>query len=225
MDCKAVLFDLDGTLLDTLEDIADAANKVLAEHNFPPHNTDDYRTFVGEGVTMLMTRAIPYPNKHRDTIEACSKAFQETYKVHWNKKTKPYAGVAGMLDELTARNLPLAVLSNKPDDFTKKCVAELLHKWTFRIVQGARSNIPSKPDPTAALHMADTLGIPPANILYLGDTGTDMQTAVRAGMFPVGALWGFRTREELQSHGAQALIEQPQELLTLLSPLHPKEER
>lgn len=225
MDCKAVIFDLDGTLLDTLEDIADAANKVLAEHNFPPHNTDDYRTFVGEGVTMLMTRALPYHKKQRDTIEACSKAFQETYKVHWNQKTKPYPGVPGMLDALTARNLPLAVLSNKPDDFTKKCVAELLRKWTFRMVQGACSTIPSKPDPTGARHMAATLAIPPANILYLGDSGTDMQTAVRAGMFPVGALWGYRTREELQSHGAQALIEKPQELLALLSPLHPKEER
>ena len=174
---------------------------------------------------MLMTRAVPYHNKDRDTIEACSKAFQKTYKVHWNKKTKPYAGVPDMLDELTARNLPLAVLSNKPDDFTKKCVAELLHKWSFHRVQGACSNIPSKPDPTGARHIAATLGIPPAHILYLGDTGTDMQTAVNAGMFPVGALWGYRTREELRHHGAKALIKEPQELLTMLSPVNPKEER
>jgi len=225
MHFKAVIFDLDGTLLDTLEDIADAANKVLAEHNFPPHNTDDYRTFVGEGVTMLMTRAVPHRKNHTDTIEECSKAFRETYKVHWNKKTKPYAGVAEMLDELTANNLPLAVLSNKPDDFTKKCVAELLHKWTFQVVQGACSHIPDKPDPTGARHIAATLAIPPADILYLGDTGTDMQTALNAGMFPAGALWGYRTREELQSHGAKVLIEQPQQLLTLLSPANPKEER
>jgi phosphoglycolate phosphatase len=225
MHFKAVLFDLDGTLLDTLEDIADAANKVLAEHSFPPHNTDDYRTFVGEGVHMLMTRAVPSQNKQRATIEACSKAFRETYKVHWNKKTKPYAGVPGMLDELTARDLPLAVLSNKPDDFTKKCVAELLRTWTFHIVQGACSTIPNKPDPTGARHIADTLAIPASHILYLGDTGTDMQTAVHAGMFPVGALWGYREREELQSHGAKALIERPQELLALLSPGDPKEER
>jgi phosphoglycolate phosphatase len=225
MDCKAVVFDLDGTLLDTLEDIADAANKVLAEHNFPLHNTVDYRTFVGEGVNMLMTRAVPYQKNHIDTIDDCCKAFREIYKVHWNKKTKPYDGVAEMLDELTARKLPLAVLSNKPDDFTKKCVAELLHRWTFQMVQGSCSNIPYKPDPTGARHIADALGIPPANILYLGDTGTDMRTAVNAGMFPVGVLWGYRTREELQSHGAKALIEQPRELLTLLSPLSPKEER
>jgi len=224
MDCKAIIFDLDGTLLDTLEDIADAANRVLAAHNFPPHNTDDYRTFVGEGIKMLMTRALPSHNKHLATIEACTNAFRETYKVHWNKKTKPYAGVPEMLDELTARNLPLAVLSNKPDDFTNKCVAELLHKWTFRIVQGACSTIPNKPDPTGARHIAETLAIPPAHILYLGDTGTDMQTAVNAGMLPVGALWGYRTREELQCHGAQALIKEPQELLPMLSPVNPKEE-
>lgn len=225
MNFKAVIFDLDGTLLDTLEDIADAANNVLAEHNFPPHSTDDYRTFVGEGVNMLMTRALPRQEKHKATIEACTKAFRETYKVHWNKKTKPYPGVAGMLDALTAGDLPCAVLSNKPDDFTKKCVAELLPNWTFHVVQGACSTIPNKPDPTGARQIADTLAVPPVTILYLGDTGTDMQTAVHAGMFPVGALWGYRTREELQSHGAQVLIEQPQELLTLLNPVKPTEEK
>ena len=218
MHFKAVLFDLDGTLLDTLEDIADAANKVLAEYRFPPHNTDDYRTFVGEGLTMLMTRALPSHHKDTATIEALSKAFRETYEAHWNKKTKPYPGVPGMLDELTSRALPLAVLSNKPDDFTKRCVAELLPRWTFQVVQGACSDIPRKPDPTGARHIAATLAIPAAHILYLGDTGTDMQTAVHAGMFPVGALWGFRAREELLSYGAKVLIKYPQELLTLLSP-------
>lgn len=216
MDFKAVIFDLDGTLLDTLEDIADAANSVLKERGFPLHSIDDYRIFVGEGLTMLMTRALPGEQKNSGTIDECTKAFRELYDLCWNKKTKPYPGVAEMLDGLTARKLPLGVLSNKPDDFTKMCVAELLHKWTFTIIQGASGTIPHKPDPTGARQIADALAIPPPDILYLGDTGTDMQTAVNAGMFPLGALWGYRTREELQAHGAKALIEQPEDLLTLL---------
>lgn len=224
MALNAVIFDLDGTLLDTLEDIADAANSVLKEHGFPPHPTDAYRTFVGEGIRVLMTRALPSHRKDTATIEGLVRAFRETYEAHWKNKTKPYTGIADMLDGLTASHLPLAVLSNKPDDFTKKCVAALLPRWTFRVVQGACSTIPNKPDPTGAQQIAATLALPPAEILYLGDTGTDMETAVNAGMFPVGALWGFRTGKELRSHGARLLIEHPQQLLSLLKPAPPKEE-
>ena len=217
MHFKAIVFDLDGTLLDTLEDIANSANTVLARHGFPTHNLDDYRNFVGDGVTTLITRVLPGEKRHDDTIAECVRAFREEYSRNWNVKTTPYDGVAEMLDELAARHLKLAVLSNKPDDFTKKCVIELLPDWTFEIVLGLHSGIPPKPDPTGARQIAEHLSVPPSRILYVGDSGVDMKTAIAAGMFPVGVLWGFRSREELQDNGAQALIQRPQDILAVLS--------
>jgi phosphoglycolate phosphatase len=217
---KAIIFDLDGTLLDTLEDIADSANSVLANYGFPTHNLDSYRYFVGNGLVKLMISALP--NEKRDraindgTIEACVEAFGEAYARRWNAKTRPYKGVPEMLDALTARRLKLAVLSNKPDHFTKKCVSELLSPWTFDIVLGQRNGIPRKPDPAGAQEIVEYLKIAPAHMLYLGDTAIDMQTAVAAGILPVGVLWGFRPRHELEDSGAQVLLERPQEILNLV---------
>ena len=217
MQFMAVIFDLDGTLLNTLEDIANSANSVLASHDFPTHNIYDYRNFVGDGINMLITRVLPEDKRNDDTIRKCVNAFREAYRRNWNVKTKPYDGVAEMLDELSARRLKLAVLSNKPDDFTKKCVAGLLPKWNFTMVLGYHSGALRKPDPTGARQIAEYLSLSPAHILYLGDSDVDMKTASAAGMFPVGALWGFRSMEELRAGGARAVIERPQELLTLLS--------
>ena len=212
----AVIFDLDGTLLNTLEDIANSANSVLESHGFPTHEIYEYRNFVGDGINMLITRVLPQDKQNDDTIRACVKAFREVYSRNWKVKTKPYDGVAEMLDELSARRLKLAVLSNKPDDFTKKCVDGLLPKWNFAIVLGYHSGSLRKPDPTGARQIAEYLNISPSHILYLGDSDVDMQTASAAGMFPVGALWGFRSMGELRASGARAVIERPQELLTLL---------
>ena len=131
-------------------------------------------------------------------------------------KTRPYEGVPALLDALTARGTPMAVLSNKPHDSTLAVVASFLARWHFAAVFGAREAIPVKPDPAGALEIAGLLGLPPADIAYLGDTNTDMQTATAAGMFPVGALWGFRTADELLENGARALLETPLELLPLL---------
>jgi phosphoglycolate phosphatase len=217
MDFKAVIFDLDGTLLDTLEDIANSANNVLLENNFPTHNIDDYRNFVGDGLDMLITRVLPAEKRNDKIIRECVKAFREVYDRNWKIKTRLYDGVAEMLDELTAWNIKLAVLSNKPDDFTKKCVTEFFPQWTFDMVLGLHSGIPPKPDPTGAKQIVEHLNILPPHILYLGDTAVDMETATSSGMFPVGALWGFRSLEELKGNGAQAVIKQPQEILTLLS--------
>ena len=217
MPIAAVLFDLDGTLLDTLEDIADSANSILAKRNFPTHNLDDYRRFVGDGLSMLITRALPPGKQTPPIIQECEQAFRNVYALNWNKKTKPYSGVFEMLDALKARSLKLAVLSNKPEDFTKRCVKEYLSQWPFEIVKGLSSSNPPKPDPTAAKQIAHLLKIHPPDILYLGDSGVDMKTAISAGMFPVGALWGFKPQAELKHNGAQALIKHPQELLTLLT--------
>jgi len=216
MNYKAVIFDLDGTLLNSLEDIACSANKILATHCFPTHKTDDYKIFVGSGISELMTRALPEEERNQDTIDDYVKEFREEYARNWNAKTKPYAGIAAMLDELVSRKTKIAVLSNKLHAFTKQCVDKLLPRWKFNIVMGLQNDFPPKPDPASALHIAKQLNIDPPHILYVGDSDIDMKTAVAACMHPVGVLWGFRTKEELQKNGAKTLIEKPQELLALI---------
>ncbi|NJN93606.1 MAG: HAD family hydrolase [Anaerolineales bacterium] len=216
MPYQAVLFDLDGTLLDTLADLGNAMNRVLAARSLPVHPLEAYRYFVGEGARLLVTRTLPENRRDEATIEACLAEFRADYDQNWQIETKPYPGVADMLDALTARGLKLAVLSNKPHDFSQRCVRDLLPRWSFNPVLGLRETVPRKPDPAGAFEIAACLNIPPANFLYLGDTATDMQTARAAGMFPVGALWGFRSAEELTENGAEVLIESPLDLLKLL---------
>jgi len=213
MDKHAVLFDLDGTLLNTLQDIADSCNAALQRHGFPPHPLDSYRYFVGDGVSMLVARTLPESEPDRATLEAVVATYREEYHRRWNVRTEPYPGIVELLAELTRRRIQMTVLSNKPDDFTRRCVAEYFPQFKFSAVLGASSAFPQKPIPIAALHIAKLVGIAPADFLYLGDTATDMKTAVAAGMFPVGACWGFRPAEELTGTGARELIQQPKELL------------
>ena len=209
MRCKAVLFDLDGTLLDTLGDLADSMNQVLADMGYPQHQTGDYRYFVGDGMEMLVSRSLP-PGARKGHLVARGLAAVETeYGRRWSRTTRPYDGVPAMLDELQARGTPMAILSNKPEDFTRLTVSTLLKGWSFDAVCGARPGVPRKPDPAAALEIAARLGVRPSECLYLGDTATDMKTACRAGMYAVGALWGFREAAELEAAGARVLVEEP----------------
>lgn len=216
MEFKGVLFDLDGTLLDTLGDLANSMNGVLERRGFPQHERDLYKHFVGDGMEVLVRRALPESHQGEQHVQACLAAMREEYSVRWRETTRPYAGIAELLDALGGRRLSMAILSNKPDDFTREMVGALLAPWRFDAVVGARPGVPKKPDPTMALAIARDLAIPPARILYLGDSGTDMRTAVSAGMFPVGALWGFRGAAELEANGARVLISRPIELLEFL---------
>lgn len=216
MPYRAILFDLDGTLLNTLDDIADSANAVLAEHGYPPHSADDYRFFIGGGVDILFERALPESERREDTIHACVERFRDVYKSGWDVKTRVYAGASELLDGLVLRGLKLAILSNKPHAFVGKCVTRYLSHWTFSPILGQRDGIPHKPDPTGARQIADALDIAPAEFLYLGDSATDMKTARAAGMFAVGALWGFRPEKEMREAGAQVLIATPTDLLELV---------
>jgi len=213
---KAVIFDLDGTLLDTLEDLGNCCNRVLARLGLPEHKLDSYRYFVGDGREKLVERVLPQDRRDPDSIRQVVASFDAEYDLHWADRTRPFNGIDELLGELSRRSIPFAVVSNKPDRFTRLCVSKLLHHHSFRAVLGARPDVPTKPDPASALEAAEIIGVEPRQCVYLGDTDIDMETAVRAGMLPVGALWGFRAASELESAGAKALISSPIDLVTLL---------
>ena len=216
MALEGILFDLDGTLLDTLEDLADSMNEVLANQGFPIHPVGDYKYFVGEGVEIMILKALPEDQKRPEVLGRCLEKMREVYTRRWRLKTRPYPGIPELLDALTARRLKMAILSNKVDFFTQIMVADLLAAWRFDRVLGVRPGHPKKPDPAGALEIARDLQLSPDRFLYLGDTAIDMKTAVAAGMFPIGVLWGFRPAEELRAGGARLLIERPFELLSVL---------
>ena len=216
MSFRAVLFDLDGTLLDTVADLADATNAALGQMGFAGHPVEAYKRMIGDGMEMLARRVLPAEQCDAAAVARCAALVKQEYASCWSRKTRPFAGIPELLDALAARGLPTAVLSNKPEEFTQLCVARLLGRWRFAAVLGQSPRLPKKPDPAGARQIAARLGQPPGEIVYLGDTDTDMQTAVAAGMFPAGALWGYRDREELLAHGAKALLQQPPDLLGLL---------
>ena len=216
MNFEALIFDLDGTLLDTIADLTDSMNIALNHLGFPGHDVNACKMFVGDGVEMFAFRALPERSRNQETVEKCVSLMRQEYKKRWAKKTRPYQGIPQLLDELTRRSLKMAILSNKPDDAAKEMVAELLSKWPFHPVVGAQSSMPKKPDPTLAIQISQQLRVPPEKFLYLGDTSTDMLTAQAAKMFAVGALWGFRSAEELLDSGAQVLVEHPREVLRFL---------
>ena len=193
-------------------------NSVLARFGFPVHPIDSYRYFVGDGMDCLVRRTLPKEHLDEQTINKSLAAAQEEYSKHWADNTKPYPGIPELLSSLEELGLPKAVLSNKPDKFTHITVEKLLPNWSFCIVRGAEPSAAKKPDPAAAVQIAKELAIPPHRFLYLGDTNTDMQTASSAGMYAVGALWGFRSAEELRANGAKSLVETPREVLSLLTP-------
>lgn len=216
---RAVIFDLDGTLLDTLTDIGDAANRTLVTLGYPPHEPERYRFFVGAGVRVLFARALPDDAADEATITRCAKGFQQQYARNWNQATRPYDGIAEMLDQVLHRDLKMAVLSNKPDGFTRQCVQHYLAAWPLAPVLGQREGIPRKPDPAGVREILDDWRIAPQQCLYLGDSDIDMQTAEAAEVLPIGATWGFRTADELTSSGARYLVHHPTELIALLDRL------
>lgn len=213
---KCVLFDLDGTVVDSLADLADSMNRVLTRQGLPSHPTHAYRYFVGDGMAKLVQRALPVEAQQQEIIQECIREMRQEYALHWADTTRPYPGIAELLDTLASREIQMAILSNKPDELTQEVVRTLLPDWHFATVAGARETIARKPDPAGALRIASLLHREPADFLYVGDTNTDMQTARAARMFAIGALWGFRTADELEENGAQALLSVPIELCPLL---------
>jgi phosphoglycolate phosphatase len=214
MHLRAAIFDLDGTLVDSLADIAAAMNHSLTQHGLPTHPVADYRHYVGEGVMVLVRKATQGGDEqlHASVLAA----YRAYYADHLFDQTGVFPGIPAMLARLADEGVRLAVLSNKSDTFTKRLVEGLLPGVPFKAVYGERPGVPRKPDPTAALEVAAELGVAPADCAFVGDTPVDMNTARNAGMHGIGVTWGFRSSEELQAHGARALATTAEELLAAL---------
>ncbi len=213
MKFKAVIFDLDGTLIDTLEDIADATNIFLRNLGFPEHDLQNYGYFVGRGIKPLVKQVLPESERDEETVDRCVGLMKAEYARRWTKKSRPYPGIAELIEGFLTAGYRINVLSNKSDEATRQIVAELLPDWQFTTVQGATAAFAKKPDPAAALHVAEKCGIAPEETLFFGDTAIDMQTASACGMYRIGVLWGFRPAEELIAGGAQMLIKQSRDFL------------
>jgi phosphoglycolate phosphatase len=210
---KAVLFDLDGTLADTIQDLAGAVNRCLARRALPEHEIELYKLMVGDGFRNLIARALPESLRNEDYIESTRAEAAADYAGRCLERTRPYPGIQELLSALADRGIPLAVLSNKPDELTKKVVAGLFPFASFALVRGESPDFPRKPDPASSLDACALLGARPGETLYLGDSGVDMRTAKAAGFLALGALWGFRGEAELREAGADALLAAPLDLL------------
>lgn len=211
MQHKAAIFDLDGTLVDSLVDIAASANHVLSHYNLPAIEVDKFRYLAGQGADALLGDSLG--DKQAGHLEEAVALWHKYYGQHKYDNTKPFDGIDSMLTSLAKRGLKLAILSNKPDGPTKEVVAHLLGKHNFATVRGKVEQFPPKPDPASAKKLVKDLGLAPEQCLYVGDTKADMLTGKRTGLFTVGVTWGFRSREELVANGADVLINQPEELL------------
>ena len=211
-----VIFDLDGTLLDSLQDIAEAANSVLHSLGSPTHAVSDFRYLVGDGVGMLFQRALPQCANDDSLRTECMQRFEAAYSNCWKNHSKPYDGILELLELIRSTDLKLGILSNKLDPFTKKCASHFFPSVSFDMVVGHSDRFPRKPDPASALWMAETLGLHPGRIAYVGDTNTDMKTAANAGFYAIGVSWGFRPETELREHGARVVAHAPSELKAIL---------
>lgn len=216
MDYCGIIFDLDGTLLDTLDDLANSMNFVLKAHGFPIHDIEKYNYFIGNGLEKLVRRTLPQEELNEEMVKLCLSQLKDEYSKKWHEFTKPYDKIEELLNELSSKGIRMSVLSNKPDQFTKVMIDNFFGSERFDFVFGAREGIPNKPDPHSALEIAELSKIEPSKYLYLGDTSVDMNTARSAGMYAVGVTWGFRTADELLKNGAKLLIDGPMELMELI---------
>ncbi len=213
---RAIIFDLDGTLLDTIADIADSVNAVMIRRGFPIRTDDEYKQIIGEGIERFIYNALPHDRRYPELIQACVTEMRAEYALRYQLKTKPYPEIPALLNQLTEMQIKIAVLSNKPDDFTVTMVQHLLPSWKFDPIWGQRMTMPPKPDPQSALEIARYHSVQPAECLFIGDSEIDIITARSAGMVAVAAGWGFRNPSDLKSAGADVLIMNPIALLSYL---------
>ncbi len=217
MRSRAVIFDLDGTLLDSVRDIASSYNRVLAARGFPTHSVETFRSFIGDGASECARRALPTNARTEATIRDCVEDYRTDYAENWKTTTRPYKGIPELLNVLGERGVPLAVFSNKPQADTSRCVEAFFGSERFALVLGQSDELERKPHPSGALRIASRFGVPPEECALVGDTEVDMQTAVAAGMVAAGVLWGFRDREVLVRSGADFVLDTPEGLISIVS--------
>ena len=210
---KTLIFDLDGTLLDSIYDIALCMNEVLTSLKLDTYKIDEYKYFVGSGMDVLIDNALKNSIELKDEA---TKRFKELYEFNLHKNTKPYDGIYELLEELVKLDCNLAVLSNKPDLMTKEYVKTVFKDYPFLEVHGQKEQQAKKPDPIQALNIASKLKINPSEIFFVGDTKVDMQTAKSANMKAIGVLWGFRDEKELRENGADFIVKEPLEIINII---------
>lgn len=210
---KAVIFDLDGTLIDTIAELANASNYALVKLGFPTWEIKDYRGFVGNGITRLLLRSLPQDAK--DRIDEARRLFNEYYSVHLLDNAPPYEGVPQLVKELKRRGIRVCVNTNKAQTFAK-ALAESVFPGEFEIVIGDEGGFPRKPDPAAALYLAEKMGAAPSECIFMGDSGVDLETAKNAGMTSVLCSWGFVYKDVLMGMDYENIINRPEELLDII---------
>ena len=207
---KAAIFDMDGTLVDTLADLHDSVNEMLANYNFPLRTLDEVRQFVGNGARKLMIRSLPADKA--DFVDEALNFYNKCYARNCLNKIKPYSGIMELLTTLEAKKIPLGICTNKQHFAAVEIAEKILAPIKFSYVSGDEPNLPRKPDPTRALAGAKLFSVAPNEVAYFGDTAIDIQTALNAGFLAVGVTWGFRPRSELIESGAKVIIDHPQEI-------------
>ena len=215
MKIRLFIFDLDGTLLDSIDDIAFNMNHVLEKNGFPTHQRDAYYYFVGDGARLLMERALPESSRTAAQVDALLPEFMAYYDLHKADRTKPFDGLLPTMEKLQAAGALFAVASNKPHEVMPELMRHYFPSIRFAVILGHRKGHPIKPDPEIVHDILAETGADRSDVLYVGDTAVDVRTAHAAGVRMAGALWGFRTRQELVDAGADLLLEKPESLLTV----------
>ncbi len=213
---KLAIFDLDGTLLDTIGDLAASCDAVMQMNGLPQHTTDEYRQMVGRGILRLVEAAIPEQMRSPEYVEKVRRDFVAYYLDHIDLHTHPYNGIPELINAMTERGVKIAVASNKFQAGTERLIRSFFPDVEFVAVLGQRVGVPLKPDPQIDLEIIEAAGVEPSETLHIGDSGVDMQTAHAAGVRAVGVTWGFRSREELTESGADVIVDHPEEILNLL---------
>ncbi|WP_419767771.1 HAD family hydrolase [Arcobacter sp.] len=215
---KSLIFDLDGTLINSLLDIALSMNKVLEKHGYETHEIDKYNYFVGDGALVLVKNALPQDTTKED-VQLVLKSFIEIYEQNTHNNTFAYEGIYEMLEKLEKLKIKKAILSNKPHLFTLKYMGKLFNNFNFQEIHGQKSDVPKKPDPTMAIQIATKLNTPCNQIVFIGDTSTDIKTAKNANMLSIGVAWGFRPIEELKEAGADFIAYKPMDIVDYVTSL------
>jgi len=213
---KLIIFDLDGTLLDTVDDITNSVNYALSQFNFPTHSKETIRSFIGNGLTKLIERSLPVDQCNNDYISMVRHEFMKHYAIYSETLTIPYAGVENLLEKLQSMGYLQAIASNKVHSATQTLAKKYFGSINFCQVFGQREGVPVKPNPEVLYEIMQTAGVIKSETLYVGDSGVDAQTARNAGVDFVGVLWGLRPKSELLDNGATVFIEQACELLEIL---------